>query len=172
MELIGKNKFAAAAFDPEDKAFVVYVAALSVNLGDKVHASKKAQIAYLKVDQALTKVFGKYIDFVDVFSSKLATKLPKHTGINDHAIELVDNWQPQYGSIYSLSLVELETLKVYIKNNLVNGFVRFSKSLAKALIFFNKKPNGSLRLYIDYQDLNNLTIKNWYSLPLVRESLD
>ncbi len=34
---------------------------------------------------------SKYADFADVFSPKLAVKLPKHTDINNHTIELVDN---------------------------------------------------------------------------------
>ncbi len=74
--------------------------------------------------------------------------------------------------MYNLGPVELETLKAYIKNNLANGFIRPSKSPTRAPILFDKKPDGSLRLYVDYQGLNNLTIKNWYPLSLVRESLD
>ncbi len=80
--------------------------------------------------------------------------------INSHAIKLVDDRQLPYSSIYSLGLVKLETLKTYIKNNLPNGFIRLFKSLIGILIFFNKKPDGSLGLCMDYQDLNNLTIKN------------
>ena len=44
-------------------------------------------------EEALTKVPAKYSDFADVFSLDLAFKLPEHTGINDHAIELVDDCQ-------------------------------------------------------------------------------
>ena len=80
--------------------------------------------------------------------------------MNNHVIELINDWQSQYGCIYSLGLIELETLKTYIKNNIVNGFIKLSKSPIGALIFFDKKPNGSLRLYIDYQSPNNLIIKN------------
>ena len=68
--------------------------------------------------------------------------------------------------------MELETLKAYIKNNLVNGFIEPFKSPAKAPILFNKKSDGSLRLYVDYHGLKNLTIKNRYPLLLVGESLD
>ena len=68
--------------------------------------------------------------------------------------------------------MELEILKGYIKNNLANGFIRASKSPAGVSILFDKKPDSSLRLCVDYWDLNNLTIKNWYPLLLVRESLD
>ncbi len=51
VELIGKKEFAAAALDPEYKAFVVHVAALSIDLGDEMHPSKRVQIAYLKADE-------------------------------------------------------------------------------------------------------------------------
>ncbi len=137
-----------------------------------MHPSRRAQIAHLKADEAPIKVSSKYADFADVFSPKLAVELPEQTGINDYAIELVDDWQPPYGPIYRLGPMKLEILKAYIENNLANGFIRPSKSLAGAPILFDKKLDGSLRLCVDYRGLNNLTIKNWYPLPLVRESLD
>ncbi len=124
------------------------------------------------MDEALIKVPSEYANFVDVFLPKLATELPKYIGINDHAIKLVDDWQPPYGSIYSLGPVELETLKAYIKNKSAHGFIRPSKSPVRAPILFDKKPHSSLRLCVDYQGLNNLTIKNRYLLPLVGELLD
>ena len=141
-------------------------------MGDKLHFSKRAQIAHMKVDKALTKDLGKYIDFADVFLSKLAIKLLKHMRINNHAIKLVDNWQSSYGSIYYLALIKLKTLKIYIKNNLVNNFIRLSKFFARRPIFFNKKPDKYLRLCVNYQYLNNLTIKNSYFLPLIVKLLD
>lgn len=137
-----------------------------------MYPSKKTPIAYLKVDEAPFKVSSKYADFTDIFSLKLAVELPKYIRINNHTIELVDNQQSTYGPIYSLEPIKLEILKVYIKNNLVNSFIKSFKFSAKAFIFFDKKPNRSLRLCIDYKDLNNLTIKNWYLLPLVKKSLN
>ena len=68
--------------------------------------------------------------------------------------------------------MELETLKTYIKTHLKTGFIRPSKSPAGALIFFDKKSDGSFHLCVDYQGFNNLTIKNRYPLPLIGESLD
>ncbi len=124
------------------------------------------------MDKARSKVLSKYADLADVFSPKLAAELPEHTGIDDHAIELVDDWQPPYGPIYSLGSVELEILKAYIKNNLINGFICPFKSPAGAPILFDKKPDLSLRLYVDYQGFNNITIKNRYPLPLVGKLLD
>ncbi len=172
VELTRKKEFTATALEPEHKAFIVYVAALSVDSGDEVDPSKTAQIAYLKVDEAPTKVSNEYIDFTNVFSPKLVVGLLEHTEINDHAIKFVDDWQRPYGLIYSLRPVKLEILKAYIKNNLANDFIRPSKSSSGASILFNKKSDKSLRLCIDYQGFNNLTIKNWYPLPLVGKSLD
>ncbi len=172
VELIGKKEFATAVLDPEHKAFVVHVVALSVDLADEVHPSKRAQIAHLKADETSTEVPRKYTDFTDVFSSKLAIELSEHTGINDHAIKLVNDQQPLYDPIYSLGPVELEILKAYIENDLASTFIRPSKSPAGAPILFEKNPDNSLRLYVDYRGFNNLTIKNRYPLPLVGESLD
>ncbi len=87
-------------------------------------------------------------------------ELPENTGMNKHAIELIQWKQPPYGPIYALSLVELETLKTYIETHLKMGFIRPSKSPTGAPIFFDKKSDGSLRLCIDYRGFNNLTIKN------------
>ncbi len=98
----------------------------------------------MKTDEAFTKVLSKYANFIDIFISKLAIELPKYMSINGYAIQLVDDWQSLYGLIYSLGLVELETLKAYIKNNLANSFIRSFKSPTKASILFDKKFSRSL----------------------------
>ena len=68
--------------------------------------------------------------------------------------------------------MELEILKVYIKTNLANDFIKPFKSPTEALIFFDYKSNRSFCLYVDYCGLNNLTIKNQYPLPLISKSLN
>ena len=80
--------------------------------------------------------------------------------MNEYAIKLVEKKQLPYGPIYALSLIELETLKTYIKTYLKTGFIRSFKSFVGAPILFDKKPNSNFRLYVNYQGFNNLTIKN------------
>ena len=123
-------------------------------------------------NEAPTSILTEYSNFADVFFPELVSKLPEHIGINNHAIKLVNDWQPPYGPIYSLGPVELETLKTHIETNLKNSFIRPSKSPAGASILINKKLDGSLRLCVDYWGLNNVIIKNQYPLPLVRKSLN
>ena len=62
--------------------------------------------------------------------------------------------------IYSLGLVELETLKIYIETNLANRFNRLSKLSTSTSIFFDQKLNKFLHLCVNYSSLNNLTIKS------------
>ena len=102
------------------------------------------QIASLIANKTPTSIRTEYSNFADVFSPKLALKLPKHKKIKDYTIKFVDNWQPTYRLIYSLGPVELEILKTYIKTNLANSFIRPSKSSAKTPIFFDKKLDKSL----------------------------
>ena len=103
--MIEKKEFAIIIFDLNHEVFVVYITAFNTSPDSKICCSKKAEIAHLKVDEALIKVFCKYANFTDVFSSKLAVKFPEYIEINDHVIELVDDQQSFYGSIYSLGLV-------------------------------------------------------------------
>ena len=99
-------------------------------------------------------------------------ELSENTGINKHAIEMQGDKQPPYGTIYSLGPVELETFKTYIKTHFKTGFIWPSKSSASAPILFDKKPDGSFWLYVNYWGPNNLIIKNCYPLLLIREALD
>lgn len=68
--------------------------------------------------------------------------------------------------------MKLETLKTYIQTNLKNDFIQPSKSFVGASIFFNKKLDGNLHLYVDYQGLNNWILKNHYLLLLIGKFLD
>ncbi len=94
VKLIGKKEFVVAAPDPKHETFIVYVTSLSVDSGGKVHPSKKAQIAHLKADETSSKVPSKYANFANVFSPRLLAELQEHTGISDHAIELMVDLQP------------------------------------------------------------------------------
>ena len=144
VELGGKKEFAVAALDREYKTYVVHVRLVSSNALPSssplnVHLLKRPQISGLIAKKAPTNVPAKYLDFADVFSLNLAFKLSKYTGINNHAIELVDNQQLPYRPIYSLKPVELETLKAYIKTNLANSSIRPSKLPTNTPILFNRK---------------------------------
>ncbi len=112
-----------------------------------------------------------YRDLANGFSPSNANSLPPYRD-EDHAIKLEPGKTPPFGPLYNLSEYQLKTLCEYIDKNLANGFIRPSKSSSGAPVLFTPKPDGTLRLCVDYRGLNSMTIKNRYPLPLIDEILD
>jgi hypothetical protein len=52
------------------------------------------------------------------------------------------------------------------------GFIRESTLLAAIPLLLATKPSSSVQIYYNYRGLNIVTIKNWYLLPLIRETLN
>ena len=71
-----------------------------------------------------------------------------------------------------MSPAELRELKAQLEELLSKGFILPSISPWEAPVLFVKKKDGSLRLCIDYRQLNRVTIRNQYSLPRINELFD
>jgi len=71
-----------------------------------------------------------------------------------------------------MSRTELKVLKEWLDENLKKGFIRPSSSAAASPILFVKKPGGGLRLCIDFRAINNISVKDRYPLPLIKETLN
>nr|GEW21460.1 hypothetical protein [Tanacetum cinerariifolium] len=69
-------------------------------------------------------------------------------------------------------LPPIRKVKFQIDFVLDNGFIRPSSSPWGALVLFVKKKDGSLRMCIDYRELNKLTVKNQYALPRIDDLFD
>ena len=67
--------------------------------------------------------------------------------------------------------VELQELRVQLQELLGKGFIRPSTSPWGAPVLFTKKDK-TLRLCIDYRQLNKVTIKNRYPLPRIDDLFD
>ena len=94
VKLVGKKTFTTIVLDLEHETYVIYVGSVSSNASPSsspfdVYPSRRPQISDLIAKKAPTKVPAEYSDFANIFSSDLASELPKHTRINDHAIDLV-----------------------------------------------------------------------------------
>lgn len=114
----------------------------------------------------------KYADFSDIFFKKFTKIFSNCSNIYKNTIDKGPGKQPLYAPIHSFGLIEVENLKTYIKTNLANRFLQFSKSPTRVYIFFVQKSNKGLHLYLDYVGLNNLTIKIRYSPLLIIDILD
>ena len=78
----------------------------------------------------------------------------------DFHIDLVLRAKPISRAPYKMTTHELEEIKVQLEELLEKGHIQPSVSHWGALTIFVKKKDGSLRLCIDYRQLNKLTIKN------------
>ena len=114
---------------------------------------------------------ARYSDFSDIFEKRNVGLLPAHRPY-DCPIQLQDGVHPQFGPIYGLSKPELEAVRTYLHENLMKGFIQPAKSPVGAPILFVKKKDNSLRLCVDYQGLNKVTVRNHYPLPLIPVLLD
>ena len=71
-------------------------------------------------------------------------------------------------SPYRMAPAELRELKEQLQELFDKGFIRPSTSPWGAPVLFVKKKDGTLRLCIDYRELNKVTVKNKYPLPRIR----
>ncbi|EMD69868.1 hypothetical protein COCSADRAFT_75847, partial [Bipolaris sorokiniana ND90Pr] len=76
------------------------------------------------------------------------------------------------GPLYNISRDKLLVLRKTLYKLLKKEFIRASNSLTTLLVLFVRKPRGELRFYVDYRALNTLTYKNYYSLSLIRKTLN
>ena len=112
-------------------------------------------------------------EYIDVFSKARAEKLPPHRSY-DHAIEMINESDlPAVGPIYSTSAIEAQTLKSEIDALLAHGFIRPSTApIGAPVLFVKKAKEASLRMCIDYRQLNLRTKKNKYPLPPINFLLE
>nr|GEV19644.1 retrotransposon protein, putative, Ty3-gypsy subclass [Tanacetum cinerariifolium] len=78
----------------------------------------------------------------------------------EFGIELIPGAEHISKAPYHMAPVELKELKEQLQEMLENGFIRPSVSPWGAPVLFVKKKNGSMRLCIDYRELNRITIRN------------
>jgi hypothetical protein len=82
-------------------------------------------------------------------------------------IELHPGTAPIAKSSYRMTPVELAELKIQLKDLLNKGYIRPSSSPWGWSTLFVKKKDDALRLCVDYQPMNAVTIKNKYPLPCI-----
>ncbi|CAA0820108.1 Unknown protein, partial [Striga hermonthica] len=90
----------------------------------------------------------------------------------EFSIDLVPGAGPESKAPYRMAPKELQELKTQIQELLKLGFIRPSVSPWRAPVLFVKKKGSSMRMCIDYRDLNRLTAKNKYPLPKVDDLFD
>ena len=129
----------------------------------------------ITLDVEITLEMRRLLEFLksykNCFDLKNAKILSEHEN-EDYVIDLMLGAKPPYESLYTFSEIELNVLKNYLLKNLILNRIREFTSCASALMLFVFKKNDSLRLCVDYKELNALIIKNRCSLLLIDETLN
>ena len=109
-------------------------------------------------------------EYVEVFPEEINRSPPDREV--EFTIELVPGAGPISKRPYRMAPTELVELKKQIQELQDKGFIQPSVSPWGAPVLFVKKKDGSMRLCIDYRELNSVTIKNKYPLPRIDDLFD
>ena len=109
-------------------------------------------------------------EFPDVFPEDLPG-IPIDREI-EFSIDLHPGTSPISKAPYRMAPIELKELKEQLQELLDKGFIRPSASPWGAPVLFVKKKDGTMRLCIDYRELNRVTVRNKYPLPRIDDLFD
>jgi hypothetical protein len=87
-------------------------------------------------------------------------------------IELLPGTLPISMRHYRMPMNELVELKKQIAELQAKGFIRSSSSPWGAPVLFIEKKDVTQRMCVDYCSLNDVTIKNKYPLPQIKDLFD
>ncbi|TQD77792.1 hypothetical protein C1H46_027665 [Malus baccata] len=108
--------------------------------------------------------------YPDVFPEDLPG-LPPDRDV-EFSIDLLPGTNPISLTPYRMAPAELRELKIQLQELIDKGFIQPSSSPWGAPVLFVRKKDGTLRLCIDYRQLNRVTIKNRYPLPRIDDLFD
>jgi hypothetical protein len=101
---------------------------------------------------------------------KLAVLLPQRKF--DHSNNLIPGVPPVNIKPYQYNPTQKDEIERQVREMLLNGVIQPSTSPFASPVLLVKKKDGSWRFCIDFRQLNTITIKNKYPLPIVDKLLD
>jgi hypothetical protein len=103
-------------------------------------------------------------EFEDIFQE--IPGLPPKRDI-DFLVNLMPGAAQVSKAPYRMSTPKLKELQLHLEEILKKGYIRPSVSPWGASVLFVKKKDGTLRLCIDFRQLNKVIVKNKYPLPRI-----
>ncbi|KAL0544358.1 hypothetical protein IC582_019472 [Cucumis melo] len=129
-----------------------------------------AHIVVVQREKLKPEDFPVVKEFLDVFPDDLLG-LPPDREI-EFTIELLPGTAPISQAPYRMAPSELKELKMQLQELVDKAYIRPSVSPWGAPVLFVKKKDGTLKLRIDYRQLNKVTIRNKYPLPRIDDLFD
>ncbi|GJX89338.1 putative reverse transcriptase domain-containing protein [Tanacetum coccineum] len=130
----------------------------------------RAQVMEKKSDEKRLEDIPIVREFLEVFPEDLPGLPPvRQVGFQ---VDLILGATRVARAPYRLAPLEMQELSNQLQELADRGFIRPSTSPWGAPVLFVKKKNGSLKMCIDYRELNKLTVKNRYPLPWIDDLFD
>ncbi len=120
---------------------------------------------------SVTILSFRYFKFLNIFFKKNVDILSLHW-THDHVIHLKEDAQFSVFTLYNMNHDEILELRRYLNENLSKDFIQVNHFHMIASVLFVKKLKEEFHFCVNYQDLNIITVKNWYSLSLISETLN
>ncbi|KAD3640642.1 hypothetical protein E3N88_29865 [Mikania micrantha] len=127
-------------------------------------------LSFIKKEDAVPKEIPVVSEYLDVFPDELPG-LPPLRQV-EFRIDLVPGATLVAKAPYCLEPLEMQEMVIQIQELMDKGFIRPSFSPWEAPVLFVKKKDGTLRMCIDYRELNKVTILNRYPLPMIADLFD
>jgi hypothetical protein len=97
---------------------------------------------------------------------------PPPARASDHRIPLIPSAQPVKCRPYRYTPDQKNKIERQVYEMLANGIIKHSTSPFASPVLLVRKKDGTWRFCVDYRQLNELTVKHKYPMPIVDELLD
>jgi hypothetical protein len=144
----------------KDGVIVEFVAMVQPDQGSRLNQTKAMALEDIKVVQ----------EYPDVFPEELPGMPPDHD--TEFHIELLPGTPPISKRPYRMPVNVLVELKKQIAELQAKGSIRPSSSPWGAPVLFVEKKDVTQWMCVDYRSLNEVTIKNKYPLPIIKDLFD
>lgn len=103
---------------------------------------------------------------------EIPTSLPPLRGSFDNRIPLIESTNLVNKSPYRYSGIKKVIIEKLVQEMIEQAVIQHSTSPYASRVFLVGKKDGSWRLCVDYRELNQLTIKYKFSIPIIEDFLD
>lgn len=159
-----QEKLCKSVLQQRAPAFAIQLQPVEDNSGGVVSAVKDTK----HLSPCVAQVVARHTE--GTLSGRMAEGVPDST--YTFSIDLLPGATPRAMKQYRLTPLEKDALAAQVQDLLAKGWINPSVSPWSAPILFVPKPDGSLRLCVDFRYLNSCTVKNAYPLPNIEELLD
>lgn len=122
-------------------------------------------------DEVVPAAVGLLLEkFTDIFVEP--SSLPPFRQHHDHKIVLREGSNPVNQRPYRYALHQKNEIDKIVEEMLLSGTIQPSSSPYASPVVLVKKKDSTWRLCVDYRELNGMTVKDRFPIPLIEDLLD